>query len=558
MSAPDDLVAGRYRLLEVVGSGGMGAVWRARDERLHRTVAVKQLPVVLGLSPAETDLANQRAMREARITARLSHPYAVSVYDVVEHDGRPCIIMQFLPSVTLATVQRDGGPLDPGEAAKVGAQVASALAAAHEVGITHRDVKPGNILIDDDGTAMISDFGISRALGDATLTSTGLIHGTPTFIAPEVARGADATPASDVFSLGSTLYEALEGEPPFGRDPNTIALLHKVASGVFPAPQRAGPLTPLLQQMLATDPSERPSMREVATRLQRLAAGNDDQPGMTPVPVLAAAGEVQHQATTPLPAPSAIGEARPPGTTPVAASTASRRPRRQGRLLAVVAGLLVVAVLAGIGWWQFGRPGTLAAQDGQSTSPVATPADPTTDTSTAPSPTTSEASPSASAEQSSAPSTTRPPTASPSRRSSSASAADLAEAITSYYALMPTGTDQAWPRMTASYQRNKAGSRQAYQRFWDAIGRVSVSGARGLPPGRAQATITYFYKNGRVVTERTAYGLVEEDGQLKINSSTVLSSPLTRVASLRCGSPCSPIPTVPGSGRAARRRWPRA
>ena len=194
MSAPDDLVAGRYRLLEVVGSGGMGAVWRARDERLHRTVAVKQLPVVLGLSPAETDLANQRAMREARITARLSHPYAVSVYDVVEHDGRPCIVMQFLPSVTLATVQRDGGPLDPGEAAKVGAQVASALAAAHEVGITHRDVKPGNILIDDDGTAMISDFGISRALGDATLTSTGLIHGTPTFIAPEVARGADATP----------------------------------------------------------------------------------------------------------------------------------------------------------------------------------------------------------------------------------------------------------------------------------------------------------------------------------------------------------------------------
>ena len=143
----------------------------------------------------------------------------------------------------------------------MGAQVASALAAAHEAGITHRDVKPGNILIAEDGTALISDFGISHALGDATLTSTGLIHGTPAFIAPEVARGGEATSASDVFSLGSTLYAALEGEPPFGRDPNTIALLHKVAAGVFPPPQRAGPLTSLLQQMLAADPADRPSMR---------------------------------------------------------------------------------------------------------------------------------------------------------------------------------------------------------------------------------------------------------------------------------------------------------
>ena len=257
MSAPDDLIGGRYRLVELVGSGGMGSVWRAWDERLHRTVALKQLPLAPGLSPAEADLANQRAMREARITARLTHPYAVSVYDVVEHEGRPCIVMQFLPSVTLSGVLQDGGPLRPDEATKVGSQVASALAAAHQAGITHRDVKPGNILIADDGTALISDFGISHALGDATLTSTGLIHGTPAFIAPEVARGGEATFASDVFSLGSTLYAALEGEPPFGRDPNTIALLHKVAAGVFPPPQRAGPLTLLLGQMLAPDPADR-------------------------------------------------------------------------------------------------------------------------------------------------------------------------------------------------------------------------------------------------------------------------------------------------------------
>ena len=241
MSAPDDLIAGRYRLLELIGSGGMGAVWRAWDERLHRTVALKELQWAPGLSQAETDLANQRAMREARITARLTHPYAVSTFDVVEHDGRPCIIMQFVPSVTLSRVLRDSGPLHPDEAVKVGTQIASALAAAHEAGIIHRDVKPGNILIADDGTALISDFGISHALDDATLTSTGQIHGTPAFIAPEVARGGEASAASDVFSLGSTLYEALEGNPPFGRDPNTIALLHKVASaGCSPRRSRPG------------------------------------------------------------------------------------------------------------------------------------------------------------------------------------------------------------------------------------------------------------------------------------------------------------------------------
>ena len=190
----------------------------------------------------------------------------MAVFDVVEHEGRPCLVMQFVPSVTLATVLREGGPLQPDEAAKVGRPGrARRWRPPTRSGIVHRDVKPGNILIADDGTALISDFGISHALGDATLTATGLVHGTPAFLAPEVARGGKATFASDVFSLGSTLYAALEGAPPFGTDPNTIALLHRVASGEFPPPQRSGPLTPLLQQMLAADPADRPSMGEVAT-----------------------------------------------------------------------------------------------------------------------------------------------------------------------------------------------------------------------------------------------------------------------------------------------------
>ena len=271
MSAPEDLIAGRYRLVKLVGRGGMGSVWEAMDERLHRPVAVKQLHAQLGLSPEETELANQRAMREARITARLHHRHAVPVFDVVEHQGRPCLIMQFLPSMALSAVLRESGPLQVEEAAQVGAQISSALAAAHAVGIVHRDVKPGNILIADDGAALITDFGISHAMGDTTLTATGLVHGTPAFLAPEVARGSDSTFASDVFSLGSTLYAALEGAPPFGSDSNSIALLHRVASGEFPSPPHGGPLTPVVLQMLSLDPQARPSMKAAADTLRSLS-----------------------------------------------------------------------------------------------------------------------------------------------------------------------------------------------------------------------------------------------------------------------------------------------
>jgi eukaryotic-like serine/threonine-protein kinase len=512
VNAPDDLIAGRYRLREMIGSGGMGAVWQAWDERLHRTVALKRLQLAPGLSPVEADLANQRAMREARITARLSHPYAISVYDVVEHEGRPCIVMQFMPSVTLASVLTDVGTLKPEEAIQVGSQVASALAAAHQAGITHRDVKPGNILIADDGAALISDFGISHALGDATLTSTGLIHGTPAFIAPEVARGQEATFASDVFALGSTLYAALEGEPPFGRDPNTIALLHKVAAGDFPPPQRAGPLTFLLEQMLSRDPADRPSMKDVAARLERLAHTGKDP-----------------EAPLPPPPPPSLHSGR----------------RRNARVLATVAALVTAAVLATVLWWQYGEPGPLLAQNGESASPRSTPS--AARTSTAPTPSqaagSGQATPSRStptdpptraapsqsprrttAQRTSRPRTTRQPTRAPARRADASSAADLAGAITSYYALMPTGTDEAWTRMTANYQTNHAGGRRGYERFWAPIRRVSVSGVVGRPPGRAEATITYFYRSGRVDTERTGFGLVEEGGQLKISSSTVISS----------------------------------
>ena len=176
-------------------------------------------------------------MREGRIAGRLRHPNAIAVHDVVEHEGRPCLVMEYLRSESLGAVIAARGTLPPDEVAMIGAQVADALAEAHAAGIVHRDVKPDNVLITADGTAKITDFGVSRAAGDATVTATGFMAGTPAYLAPEVALGEDADFRSDVFSLGATLYAALEGEPPFGVDENAIAMLHKVAAGEVRPPR---------------------------------------------------------------------------------------------------------------------------------------------------------------------------------------------------------------------------------------------------------------------------------------------------------------------------------
>ena len=541
MAEPEALIADRYRLLHRVGSGGMGVVWEGRDERLERRVALKQLYRQSGASTREAELANQRAMREARLTARLQHPHAVPVLDAVEQDGQLWLVMQYIPSITLAAVLEHGGPLQPNEAAKVGAEVASALAAAHAVGIVHRDVKPGNILIAEDGAALISDFGIARALGDATLTSSGMIHGTPAYLAPEVARGSEANFASDVFSLGSTLYSALEGRPPFGTDDNTMALLHRVASGQFPPPQHSGPLTPVIMDMLAIDTDERPSMGAVADGLARLAKGRFDEEALTlaasdegakdeETTAAAYSGHDTQQATSPTPA---AAPKSPIASAPASQAQRPTEPRRRRGLAAAVTvvaligiGILVTALLV-----NDRRAANPTVDTGPSISAI--PASPKLSTPSA-TPNPPSPNPQASApQQGPAPK----PTPSKSRAGSRApspttaptvhgtpTAAQLRRAITSYYALMPRNTDAAWPRMTASYQTNHAGGRQAYQRFWDAISKITVADVRGIPPDSAQATLTYYFNDGRVVRERTAYGLVDEGGRLKINSSTVLNS----------------------------------
>ncbi len=337
------LVANRYRLLESIGSGAMGIVWRAKDERLERVVAIKQLLVRPDLTAAQTDEARRRAMREARIAARLHHRNAIAMLDVAEHNGDPCLIMEFLPSRSLSAVLAERGTLPPDQVAAIGSQVAAALAAAHAAGIVHRDVKPGNILLDDKGTVKITDFGISRAVDDGTVTETGMLAGTPAYLAPEIARGHDPGAASDVFSLGATLYHAVEGVPPFGLNTNPLALLHAVASGKVAPPKNAGPLTPALMSLLRVDPQDRPTMVEAASTLAVPTAPLQAQtPKFTEPRTVPARQPASMTMVAPVPQRSAPARPEPPRTAPAAPQPPPGQPKR-GVLIAALLGVLILA-----------------------------------------------------------------------------------------------------------------------------------------------------------------------------------------------------------------------
>lgn len=338
MSEPGDLIAGRYRLQRLIGTGAMGVVWQARDELLNRDIAVKKLLIQPGLEPARADEARRRAMREGRVAARLHHPHVIGVFDVIVDDDLPVLVMEYLPSRSLAELMSERGQLPAEEVARIGAQAASALAAAHDAGVIHRDVKPANILIAPDGSAKLTDFGISHATGDVVVTQTGMVAGTPAYLAPEVARGTKPSPASDVFSLGATLYAAVEGTPPFGgAGVNSLSLLHNVAAGQFPPPQQAGVLAGPLQKMMQLDVAERASVREAEQMLTQAAAGQQ------PTAVLGAwpGAETPTHAMNPPTLPGV------PPVTEYAEPAPEETPKRSARRWAIAA--LVVALLAGFG-----------------------------------------------------------------------------------------------------------------------------------------------------------------------------------------------------------------
>ncbi len=217
------MIADRYTLLREIGRGGMGAVWLARDELLGREVAVKRI----GMAPGGQSADLERAEREARLAARLD-PHVVAVFDLVTEGDERWLVMEYIDGVTLATLVRRDGALTPDQASPLVRQAADALAAAHSAGIVHRDVKPSNILVTEDGQVKLSDFGIARAEADATLTQTGLVTGSPAYLAPEVASGDVATDASDVWSLGATLFHALSGRPPYDVTDNLMGALYRI------------------------------------------------------------------------------------------------------------------------------------------------------------------------------------------------------------------------------------------------------------------------------------------------------------------------------------------
>ncbi|MFE0492245.1 serine/threonine-protein kinase [Streptomyces griseoaurantiacus] len=278
------LLAGRYRLVDPIGSGGMGRVWRARDEVLHRSVAIKELTAALYVTDSDRAVLLARTQTEARAAARINHSAVVTVHDVLEHDNRPWIVMELVEGGSLADAVRDRERLEPAEAARIGLWVLRALGAAHAAGVVHRDVKPGNVLLATDGRVLLTDFGIAQVEGDTTITRTGEIVGSVDYLAPERVRGQDPGPASDLWALGATLYTAVEGRSPFRRT-SPLTTMQAVVDEEPPEPRYAGPaLGPVIEAFLRKDPATRPSAREAEQMLAEAAEGRRPRAAQAYVP----------------------------------------------------------------------------------------------------------------------------------------------------------------------------------------------------------------------------------------------------------------------------------
>jgi hypothetical protein len=406
-------LGGRYRLDAVIGRGGMGVVWRARDGLLERDVAVKELVWPPDFTEAEQETACQRAVREAQMAGRLAHLNVVRIYDILQEDSHPWIIMELLPYPSLRDLVRTEGPLTPAQAARVGLGVLAALRAAHAEGVLHRDVKPANILVGPDGRVVLTDFGIARAGDSPPLTASGTLVGSPAYIAPERARGGQARPAGDLWGLGASLYAAVEGHPPFERDA-AIATLTAVVIDEPEEAIHAGALWPVISALLRKDPDERLDPAEAERMLRRVADGDQmapDPPADLAEPEAAAAapanvagptGLVADQAAAatqaPVASPDATALAAVPGSvgpaerapssppeesapaaaaapvpaapSPRAASRRLRLPRRATLALAAMAAVAIIAVTLAL----TGSPGHPAASSGPSTRSTRDPA----------------------------------------------------------------------------------------------------------------------------------------------------------------------------------------
>ncbi len=490
-----EIIGGRYRVLREIGKGGMGTVWLCRDDKLARDVAVKQV----GLMPGHTDTDTARAMREARATAALSHRNVVTVFDVVEENDHIWLVMEHVPSRTLAQLIRSEGPLSPERTAWVGAQVADGLVAAHRAGITHRDVKPGNIFVGD-GLAKVGDFGISRTEGDPALTSAGLVTGTPSYFSPELASGGDPASASDVWALGATLYYAVEGRPPYQPRDNPVAVLHDIAQTPPPRPRQAGALEPVLTRMLDRDPATRWSMEDVAHALHRISDSQREHTTTLTGELPAAGGSAPTAAATTAAARTA-GEPRP-------AQSVGAEPRRRRSpvgpvllgVLALAAALLLVLFL------DLGGADDPADQD-TANGPTGQ-ASPSEQEDRGQGPEDSaEADPTDEAEESPTPDQTAQP-------DQQAATSEPAAFVDSYYDTVPDDLDAGWAMLSPDYQAEVG--RGSYDGFWSTIESVDARNVRTVAGGSAvEATLVFVNSDGQTRTERHRLDVVDEgDGPL--------------------------------------------
>ncbi|MCY7399695.1 MAG: serine/threonine protein kinase [Nocardioides sp.] len=464
------MIAGRYSLGREIGRGGSGTVHLAHDEVLGRTVAIKRI----GVMPGADDADMQRAEREARLAASLNHPHVVAVFDLVEEDGCHWLVMEYVEGQTLSQLVADRGPLDTTAAAALLAQTADALSDAHDGGIVHRDVKPSNILVSD-GVAKLSDFGIARSANDASLTQTGLVTGSPAYLAPEVASGSSATSASDVWSLGATLFHAVSGRPPYDVGSNLIGALYKIVHEEPPTLAAGHPMAGLLGVMLVRDPQERWPMRRVRDELQRLADGQQSQVPARPV------------ATAPPPEPTGVLPAVRTTPLPSAAHSAERHHRRWG-LMVLAAVLAVVAVVSA--YYLAGRGTPEAASQTTGTSQTSAPSE------------TSEPSATATSE-------VKPATAKDTK-------AQMDAFMTTYLATVTTDPEAAFEQLTPEF-RESSGGYAGYLGFWGTVRSASLAQIDSNPSDLTVGyTVNYVMQTGRQITQNVRLQLQRQDDRLLI------------------------------------------
>jgi len=404
---PERLLAGRYRLRAVIGRGGMGVVWRARDELLNRDVAVKEVIWPPEIQEAERETIRLRAVREAQMAARLHHPNVVGVYDIFEDDGRPVIVMELLPFGSLRDTLGDDGPLPPARVVQIGLGVLAGLRAAHEVGVIHRDVKPANIMLGPEDRVVLTDFGIAKATDSEALTTAGILIGSPSYLAPERARGGPAGAPADLWGLGASLYTAVEGRPPFER-PGALASLTAVVADEPDPYRNAGPLEPVISGLLRKDPGARLSAAEAEQMLRGVV--KQHTPDLESAESAGSTGSADpSEPGEPAAAESSSLDALlVPRTPPVHRSS----PRRfRGPWAALIAVLGIAVITAAVAWAVSQTPGHPAA--GQ---PAKTPA----------------GSPASASTRASAPASA-PSSAAPARAASPTSAGGAASAAPSGY-----------------------------------------------------------------------------------------------------------------------------